>query len=663
MSTERVRRHWKLPAFAVSLTVLAIGVVLATPSSGGLSREETSITAATAGPLDSLSADEIATTFKVIEASKQFPKGAFFPTVVLNEPSKSQLSAWSPGHPFARQAFANVYDHASNRVYEAVVDLRTKKLVSWTLQPNAEPAVFFTEYQEVDDLVRADPRWQKAMRDRNIDPDDVYLDAGWAVGDLTVPGVKPGTRLLRALSFFQGNLANPYDRPIEGVVVTVDMNRLKVVQVIDTGARPVNTTITGNAGSTRTGLRPLVVTQPDGPSFDISGNAVSWQGWHFRVGFSQREGLVLHQIGYGQNGVVRPIIHRLSLNEIYVPYGIPDSTWAWRAALDVGEYNLGQLAMSLEPGVDVPDNAVFFDEASPNDQGSAGDPPAYDLPNAIAIYEQDAGTLWERTDPTTLDRDARFGRELVVTAGYANGNYTYLSQYVFRMDGGIDVRAGATGTTLNQGVTSVAQGNQYGTSVAPTIAAPSHQHFFNFRIDFDVDGTQNRLVEENEQSVPSDSGNAFVTNQTAITTEGFRDVNPSTDRRWVVESATRTDALGEPTGYELDPADATHPYSSPGFAGLQRAAFANHALWVTQYQGDELYASGAYPNQSAAGTGLPQYVADHGSVDGRDLVVWYTASFTHHPAVEEYPVMTADTVGFTIRPDGFFDQNPALDAP
>jgi primary-amine oxidase len=81
------------------------------------------------------------------------------------------------------------------------------------------------------------------------------------------------------------------------------------------------------------------------------------------------------------------------------------------------------------------------------------------------------------------------------------------------MDGGIDVRAGATGTTLNRGVNSVTEGDQYGTSVAANIAAPTHQHFFNFRIDFDVDGTNNRLVEENQQRVASSTGNAFATSE------------------------------------------------------------------------------------------------------------------------------------------------------
>jgi len=85
---------------------------------------------------------------------------------------------------------------------------------------------------------------------------------------------------------------------------------------------------------------------------------------------------------------------------------------------------------------------------------------------------------------------------------------------------------------------------------------------------------------------------------------------------------------------------------------------------VTRYRDRaEPYAAGDYANQSQPGDGLTKYVADHQSVDDRDLVVWYTATFTHSPSVEDYPVMPTAGIGFQIRPHGFFDENPALDAP
>jgi primary-amine oxidase len=198
--------------------------------------------------------------------------------------------------------------------------------------------------------------------------------------------------------------------------------------------------------------------------------------------------------------------------------------------------------------------------------------------------------------------------------------------------------------------------------VARNIAAPAHQHFFNFRIDFDVDGTANQVVEKNTHGAPSDLDNKFVTDETELTSEGPRDVNPATTRRWVIESAAKTNGLGTPTGYELDPGDTTPPYSEPSYEPLLHAPFAQHAFWVTQYKDGELSAVGDYPNQGPGGEGLDRY-ANGQSIAGKDIVAWYTGAFTHDPAVEHFPVMTREEIGFRLRPEGFFDHNPALDVP
>ena len=511
-------------------------------------------------PLDPLTGEEITTAFRVIEESRDLPATGFFPIVSLQEPPKAEVLRWSPGQPFRREAFAQVYDRAANRLFEAVVDLRRERLRSFVERPGAQPAVFGDEYESADAAVRRDSRWRRAMARRGIDPDDVFLDV-WAPGELNLPMAGTGVRFLRALSFFAGDLPNAYDRPIEGVLVTIDANRMKVVDVQDTGRRPVNRTASDDPGGTRPPLAPLVITQPQGPGFTIRGSEVTWQGWRFRVGFNPREGVVLHQIGFERGGRVRPIIYRLALDEIYVPYALPDPTWSWRAALDIGEYNLGQFLERLEPGVDVPTNAVFLDQITPSDLGSAGDPPVIPLENGIALYERDSGVLWDRIDPATGDRRARFGRELVVTSTMPNGNYTYAVEYVFRLDGGIDVLAGATGTLLTRGVASAAAGNAFGTLVAPWVAAPSHQHFFNFRVDFDVDGVRNRLVQADTRTVPSAEGNAFDTDESVVENEGFRDAAPTADRHWIVESTTAHGALGNHTAYELRPHASTPPSS------------------------------------------------------------------------------------------------------
>ena len=159
MITRSHLRPWRRPGVAVLLaSVLGISSLWAAPLAGAAPND--------GGPLDPLSAAEIATAVHVIEASPKYPAGAFFPIVTLKEPPKSELLAWDPGEAFRREAFANVYSHAANRLFEAVVDLKTNKLISWVERPGVQPAVSISEYAIADSIVRADARWRKAIRDR-----------------------------------------------------------------------------------------------------------------------------------------------------------------------------------------------------------------------------------------------------------------------------------------------------------------------------------------------------------------------------------------------------------------------------------------------------------------------------------------------------------------
>ena len=80
-----------------------------------------------------------------------------------------------------------------------------------------------------------------------------------------------------------------------------------------------------------------------------------------------------------------------------------------------------------------------------------------------------------------------------------------------------------------------------------------------------------------------------------------------------------------------------------------------HQLWVTQYKEGERYSAGPFQAKTVAG--LPEFVKDAASLAKQDLVVWYTAGYTHVTRPEEFPVMSAETIGFRL---GFFTRNPAL---
>lgn len=67
----------------------------------------------------------------------------------------------------------------------------------------------------------------------------------------------------------------------------------------------------------RKDLRDLSVLQPDGPSFNVSDdNLVEWQRWRFRVGWTPREGAVIHDVHYEG----RSVFYRLSISELVTLY-------------------------------------------------------------------------------------------------------------------------------------------------------------------------------------------------------------------------------------------------------------------------------------------------------------------------------------------------------
>ncbi len=208
---------------------------------------------------------------EALRAADHFREGTFVPTLVLREPSKQAVTSWTPGAPLQREAFAVVLDRKNNKTGEAVIDLGKKTVTSWTEVAGGQPSVMVDEFNRVPEIVKADPTWQAAIAKRGItDVSKVHVDT-WAAGVQPIEGAEPGARLCRALAFYRGEGKNAYSRPIEGVVAVVDVGLGKVVQVVDTGVRPIAKEApefdSASLGPPRTNLKPLSIEQPEGPSF------------------------------------------------------------------------------------------------------------------------------------------------------------------------------------------------------------------------------------------------------------------------------------------------------------------------------------------------------------------------------------------------------------
>jgi primary-amine oxidase len=655
----------------------------ATPAPAAPTLPASTAAAAAPHPLDPLSGAEIETAAKIIRQAPQFPGSGMFSTIVLHEPPKSDVLAFKPGAGFTRQAFSIVLDRRANRTFEAVVDLRAGSVLSWNEVQGVQPPLLDGEYAELSRIVKEDAAWQAAMRKRSItDFSTVQVD-GWAVGQVapidsrTSNGAQgkpasPAARLMRAVTYLVAGQTNFYGRPVEGVVALVNMNTGRVVEVVDTGAVPMpppSQEFDEKSTGVRTAPKRLAITQPNGASFTINGHEIRWQKWRFRYALHPREGLVLHTVGYEDGDRVRPVLYRAALSEMVVPYGDADQNWRWRAAFDVGEYNVGRLASSIEPNTDAPENAALLDATFADDEGKP-----VTLPRAVGIYERDGGLLWKHYDMYSKQNQSRRARQLVVFFIATIGNYDYGINWIFHQDGTIEVDAALSGIMLPKGVKETKVAGHSGVFpsghlVSANVVAPHHQHFFNFRLDLDVDGPENSVHEMNTRAgAPGRDNpalNAMVMEETELASErrAPRRMDLSSARHWLVVNPSAQNALGHHTSYILVPGPNALPYVAATSPLRQRAGFINNHFWATRFKPGELNAAGPYPNQSTGGDGLPRWTADDEPLLKQDVVVWYTFGITHIPRPEEWPIMPATHVGFRLIPGGFFSRNPALDVP
>jgi primary-amine oxidase len=611
-------------------------------------------------PLDPLSAEEIERAAAIVR--DRLGPEAWFETIALDEPGKAELSS---GERIARRAFVCCYDPETNVTSEGVVNLDESRIERWQPVEGMQARIVADEFALGGEIAKADPAFIAACARRGIADMSNVLVEPWAAGHFGI-AEEEGERIAYGHCWLRNEAGdNPYARPIANLHPVVDLRRRKVVRVDDSGVVPLPAEcapIRLDKGL-RSDLKPLAIVQPEGPSFTVEGNLVRWQKWQFRLGFHVREGVILHTIGYEDQGRVRPIMHRASMAEMVVPYGDPAQGHFRRNAFDTGEYGVGQFLDSLTLGCDCLGHIHYFDALSHDWNGKPKR-----IANAICMHEEDYGILWKYTDWSQGVATVKRSRRLVVSSTSTIGNYVYGFFWYFYQDGTIGVEVKATGIPLVSG-RAPGETSQYGALVAPCIDAHVHQHVFSFRFDMCLDGDRNSVSEVNfaprKMGEGNVHGNAIAISETLLRTEqaAQRVMDLASARYWRVINKNRRNALGEPPGYKLVPGMNALPFLDPQSPVGKRAGFMFKHFWATQFAPDELYPAGKYPNQHKGGDGLPRWTKADRSLDNENVVVWYTLNYHHLPRPEDWPVQPCVYASFHWMPSGFFDANPALDVP
>jgi primary-amine oxidase len=494
------------------------------------------------------------------------------------------------------------------------------------------------------------------------DLDQVQIDP-WPAGNFGLPG-EQGRRLTRCVSYVRpAPTDNGYAHPLEGLVAVVDLAGGEVIEVIDSGPVPVPEE-SGNydaaaVGPFRSDLKPVSITQPEGPSFVVDGNHVSWQRWRLRFSVHPIEGLVLHAVTYEG----RSILYRASIAEMVVPYGATGTSHWWKNAFDAGEWGLGRMIQPLTNGCDCLGEIRYADAVMSDETGGGSV-----VSNAVCLHEEDFGILWKHADLWSGLTETRRSRRLVISIISTVGNYEYGFYWYFYLDGTIQLEVKLTGIMQTSAVAPGAEPD-HAVLVAPGLGAPHHQHLFCARLDVDLDGSANSVYEVDVTSDGNGSanphGNGFGPKVTLLAreSEAQRLADPQAGRCWKVVNPNVINRLGQPVGYRLITNSPARLLADPAARITSRAAFATRNLWVTPYSADERRPAGEYPNQSEGGDGLPSWTAADRPVADTDVVLWHTFGVNHIARPEDWPVMPVEYAGFLLKPDGFFDRNPALDVP
>ena len=640
--------------------------------------------AQTRHPLDPLSWEEHWIILETLKAADHLNDSTRLALVRLQEPSKSLVWSWQPGQSIPRAALAVVKQQA--KTFEAVVDVANSKLVSWTEVKGVQPNFLAEEFDAVTSAVKKNPEFIAAMKKRGI-TDFTFIDCGGGPPGYFGTPEEEGRRLATVHCNDARRVRNRWPRQIEGLVVVVDVNEKKVLRVIDDGVVPVPT-VTADyhdtaSEPTRTPAPPIVISQPLGRGFVLDGNNVSWQNWSFHVRPDQRVGMIISTVRYHDGSRTRPVLYEGSLSEIFVPYMDPSTNWYARNFLDAGEYVAGGLGKPLEAGLDCPETAVYLNNIVIQGNGRPST-----VPRAVCIFERMTGdVVWRHLDGSGVQ--ARPRRDLVVRMAAVLGNYDYIFDWVLQQDGALRVAVGATGINEVKMVAEAdatsalkASGNDgngstraagaadtYGRFVDRNIVAVNHDHYFNYRLDLDVDGGSNSFLQDRLETMtlPKDHPRRSLWVVKGAIAPREKDAQLNVDMHhpslWRVVSASGRNKNGYNTSYQLVPGMSIETLLTPDDYPRRRAGFIDHHLWVTPFNENERYAAGMYPTLSKPGEGLPKWTAANRSITNTDVVLWYTMGMHHVARAEDWPVMPVAWNSFELRPFDFFDRDPAITLP
>jgi len=295
--------------------------------------------------------------------------------------------------------------------------------------------------------------------------------------------------------------------------------------------------------------------------------------------------------------------------------------------------------------------------------------------NSICVFEHTADHPIQRHTSATRVTVSR-NTYLVVRFVSTVWNYDYTFDYIFYLDGTIEVKVRASGFIFGAFWTgNEANEDEYGYRVHDALATSMHDHVLNFKADLDVAGTDNTMmrvaVEPITLEYPWDDERTKPRNtmhlvHRPVEQETGLDWSRNSGEMFIVMNQNKTNEWGEKRGYRIQPGTGIgtpiHLSILNSTALGKSALWAEHDIWVLKRKDTEPRSASSlnFLDPLDPLVDFSKFVDDEDVVQD-DLVIFFNLGMHHIPHSGDIPntLMHTSSSSVMFTPFNFHSRDPS----
>ncbi|KAJ9138446.1 Amine oxidase [Pleurostoma richardsiae] len=393
---------------------------------------------------------------------------------------------------------------------------------------------------------------------------------------------------------------------------------------------------------------------------------VEYMGWSFYISHTRTLGLMFYDIRFrGER-----ILYELSMQEAASQYGGFQPKAASTVFHDAS-FSLGSDVFPLVEGFDCPFGSTFWNMTFHEGNRTVVHP------RAICLFEQDPGHPLSRhraAERTSVESGAWGFENLgVVKNAELNvrfiatvGNYDYIFNYAFGLDGSLEISVRASGYLMSSPYYQ--DQGRFGPRVQQATQGSLHDHVITFKADFDILNSTNSLQRSELKAVPQTQPwfakmgtfEQLELDSSVVKEEQQLNWAPNHEVMYTVVNSKATNAWGEKRGYRIIPGKSNiHLSTMKSPWSRHNMAFAKSHFAVTHQHDTEPFANSVH-NANLPWKPQQDFLKffDDENIDEEDLVVWFNLGMHHFTRAEDIPVtLFSEAVSsITFAPQNFFDR-------